>query len=117
MDIRNVKPNEIDQAIQLANGIFRGEGHSSMGDAFPHVFSKGINHSFGAFDGDRLVSFMRLVPSKMKVGEAELNIFSIGGVCTHEDYRQRGISSKLLKRVYQYIDEAEASLLLISGDR
>lgn len=117
MEIRNVKANEMDQAIQLADEIFRGEGHSSMGDAFPHVFSKGINHSFGAFEGDKLISFMGLVPSKIKIGEAEINVFSIGAVCTHEDYRQRGISSKLLNKVYQYIDEAGASLLLISGDR
>lgn len=117
MEIRNVKANEIDQAIQLADEIFREEGHSSMGDAFPQVFSKGMNHSFGAFEGDKLVSFMGLVPSKINIGKAEVNIFSIGAVCTHEDYRQRGISSKLLNKVYQYIDEAGASLLLISGDR
>lgn len=117
MEIRNVKPNEIDQAIELADETFREEGHSSMGEAFPHVFSKGINHSFGAFDGDKLVSFMGLVPSKVKIGPAELTVFSIGAVCTHVDYRKRGISSAILQEVYQYIDQAGGSLLLISGDR
>lgn len=117
MEIRHVKANEIDQAIQLADEIFRGEGHSSMGDAFPHVFSKGMNHSLGAFEDHKLVSFMGLVPSKINIGQAQVNTFSIGAVCTHEDYRRRGISSKLLKKVYQYIDQAGAALLFISGDR
>lgn len=117
MDIRHIKANEIDQAIQLANGIFREKGHSSMGDAFPQVFSKGMNHSFGAFVDHKLVSFMGLVPAKINIGNAQVNVFSIGAVCTHEDYRQRGISSKLLEKVYQYIDQAGGTLLFISGDR
>lgn len=117
MDIRIVKADEIDQAIHLADQTFRGADHTSMGEAFPQVFSKNIIHSFGAFDGDTLVSFMGLVPSHIKVGGAVLNVFSIGAVCTHENYRKRGISSAILKGVYQYIDQAGASLLLISGDR
>lgn len=117
MDFRNIAENEIDQAIKLADEVFRGEGHHSMGDAFPHVFAKGLNHSFGAFDGNKLVSFMGLVSSKIHIGNAKVRTFSIGAVCTHEDYRQRGISSKLLHKVYRYIDQAEGSLLFISGDR
>lgn len=117
MEIRIIKISEIDQAIQLADQTFREEGHTSMGEAFPHVFSKEMNHSFGAFEGDRLVSFIGLVPSQIQLGESVLNVFSIGAVCTHEDYRKRGISSAILKEVYQYIDHAGASLLFISGDR
>ncbi|MFC4025085.1 GNAT family N-acetyltransferase [Oceanobacillus longus] len=53
----------------------------------------------------------------MKVGNAVLNIFFIGAVCTDVDYRNRGISSAILKEIYTYIDQAEASLLFISGTR
>lgn len=84
---------------------------------FRRFFSKQLNQSLGAFDGDRLVSFIGLVPSKMVIGEAELNTFSIGAVCTHPDYRGQGISTAILKEVYDYIDQARASLLFVSGDR
>ncbi|MCH1626475.1 GNAT family N-acetyltransferase [Ferdinandcohnia quinoae] len=115
MEIRRVRKHEIQQAINLADKTFRNEGHTSMGEAFPHIFTREL--SFGAFDGDRLVSFMGLVPSKITLGEAVLQVFSIGAVCTDVDYRNQGLSSKILNEVYQYIDQAHASLLLISGDR
>lgn len=117
LEIRRLTASEIDQAIQLADETFREVDHTSMGEAFPQVFSKSIIHSFGAFDEDKLISFMGLVPSRIKIGEAILNVFSIGAVCTHEDYRRKGLSTAILKRVYQYIDQAGASLLFISGDR
>ena len=117
MDIRKVNAEEIDQAVQLADHIFRESGHTSMGDAFPHIFSSGNKHNFGAFDGDRLVSFIGLVPNTIRIGQATLNVFSIGSVCTHDDYRGQGLASTLLQRVYHYIDQSGASLLFISGDR
>lgn len=117
MEIRKLKASEVDQAIRLADRTFREEDHRSMGDAFPFVFSKNTIHSFGAFDDDKLVSFMGLVPSQIKVGESILDVFSIGAVCTDEAYRKRGISTAILKKVYHYIDQAKASLLFISGDR
>lgn len=115
MEIRRVNKHEIQQAIDLADLTFRTEGHTSMGEAFPHIFTREL--SFGAFDGDRLVSFMGVVPSKIHLRDAVLNVFSIGAVCTDVEYRNRGLSSQILNEVYQYIEQAEASLLLVSGDR
>ncbi|RDW20661.1 GNAT family N-acetyltransferase [Oceanobacillus chungangensis] len=117
MEIRRVKANEFEQAIQLADKTFRKEGHISMGEAFPQVFSNDLQLSYGAFDGEKLVSFIGLVPSKIHVGESVLNVFSIGAVCTEIDYRNQGISSAILKEIYDYIDKAEATLLFVSGDR
>ena len=37
--------------------------------------------------------------------------------CTHEDYRQQGISTTILKEIHRYTDQVAASLLFISGDR
>ncbi|MFC4557966.1 GNAT family N-acetyltransferase [Virgibacillus kekensis] len=117
MEIRRLQANELKQAIQLSDQTFRKEEHTSMGEAFPQVFSKQLSQSFGAFDGERLISFIGVVPSKMQVGEAELNTFSIGSVCTHTDYRKQGISTAILKEVYDFIDQAKSSLLFVSGDR
>ena len=117
MEIRQLKTNEFEQAIQLSNITFREQGHSSMGEAFPHVFSAELGQSFGAFDGEKLVSFIGLVPAKLWVGKAVLTVFSLGSVCTHEDYRNQGISTAILNEVYRYIDQTTASLLFVSGDR
>ncbi|SEP77543.1 Predicted N-acetyltransferase YhbS [Virgibacillus subterraneus] len=117
MDIRHLKEQEFEQAIELSNQTFREKDHTSMGDAFPQVFSKQLNQSFAAFDGDQLVSFIGLVPSKMIIGNAALNTFSIGSVCTHSDYQGQGISTAILKKVYEFINQAGASLLFVSGDR
>lgn len=117
MKIRQLKHHEFDQAIKLSDAIFRDEEHVSMGQSFPNVFSQALEQSFGAFIDGKLVSFIGLVPSNIKVGPANLNVFSIGSVCTHKDYRQQGISSAVLKEVYNYIDRAGASLLFVSGDR
>lgn len=116
-EIRRLKKNELPAAVQLADHVFRDEDHQSMGVSFPLIFNPGTIHSFGAFDGDRLVSFMGLVPSVIKIQQARVDIFSLGSVCTHEDYRKQGISSRMLEHVYKYIDKVEASILLVSGDR
>ncbi|MEK5038300.1 GNAT family N-acetyltransferase [Sporosarcina sp. FSL K6-3457] len=117
MEIRRLKADEFEQAIQLADQTFRDQEHTSMGQAFPHVFSTELGQSFGAFDGETLVSFMGLVPATLQIGSATLTVFSIGSVCTHENYRQQGISTKILQEIYRYTDQAAASLLFVSGDR
>ena len=117
MEIRQVRKEEIQQAIELADRTFRDEGHTSMGTSFPHVFSKQMELSFGAFDDGKLVSFIGLVPSKIILGDAALDVFSIGAVCTDEGYQKRGISTSILREVYAFIDKSRASLLFISGDR
>jgi GNAT superfamily N-acetyltransferase len=117
MEIRLVKQDELEQAIRLADDIFRKPGQSSMGTSFPLLFVPGLSHSYGAFEGGRLVSFMGLVPFVIQVGKAQLNVFSMGAVCTHPEYRGQGIAGQLLDRCKQHADEAGAALLFISGDR
>ena len=117
MEIRQVRTGEIQQAIELADRIFRDEGHVSMGKSFPHVFSNQVQFSFGAFENGKLVSFIGLVPFKIIVGDAALSVFSIGAVCTDEAYQKRGISTRILREVYSFIEKAGASLLFVSGDR
>lgn len=88
-----------------------------MGTAFPAIFAPGQSHSYGAFAGDRLVSFMGLVPFTLQIGPARLHVFSMGAVCTHPDYRGQGLASRLLDLCKQHAEQAGASLLFISGDR
>lgn len=117
VEIRRVRQNEMNQAVALADGIFREEDQISMQPAFPAVFSPALGQSYGAFEDGRLLSFVGLVPHHVRIGSAKLNVCSIGAVCTHPDARGKGYASLLLDAVKSHADQSGASLLLISGSR
>ncbi|WP_426449417.1 GNAT family N-acetyltransferase [Paenibacillus sp. S-38] len=118
MNLRLMQPRELAEAAKLADSIFRDGEQSSMGEAFPDLFSPGISHSYGAFTEEgRLVAFMGLAPAVLRVGPARLRIFSMGAVCTLAEARGQGIGSRLLDLCKTHADAAGAALILISGDR
>jgi len=117
MEIRHLRDDEFEQAIKLSDATFREEGHISMGEAFPQVFSRALKQSYGAFDGEKLVSFVGLVPAKIHIGPAVLNVFLIGSVCTAPEYRGQGLATAVLEKIYQHIKKANGSLLFVSGGR
>ncbi|WP_010281331.1 GNAT family N-acetyltransferase [Bacillus timonensis] len=116
LEFRLVEEDEFQQAIDLADKVFRKKGHVSMGIAFPQVFSAALNQSYGAFVDDKLVSFIGLVPSILHLEDAEVQAFSIGAVCTDPDYRKKGFANKLLEKVFDHVNNSDASVLFISGD-
>lgn len=116
-EIRLVRPEEFKQAAALADLTFRDAEHNSMADAFPRIFAPEVPESYGAFDGERLVAFMGLVPQTMQVGPATLKTYSLGSVCTDKAYRGKGLAGELLNRIIRHADEAGGSLLFVSGGR
>ncbi|UUZ80013.1 GNAT family N-acetyltransferase [Paenibacillus sp. P26] len=118
MQLRAMKETELAVAAALADLIFRDDEQTSMGDAFPPIFQTAMSHSFGAFAEDgRLAAFMGLVPSVLRIGNARLNVFSIGSVCTHPDFRGQGLASRSLELCKAHADASGASLIFVSGDR
>ena len=69
-----------------------------------------------ARDG-RLVSHIKIAYNTISLYGCRLKIASIGGVCTHPDYRAQGIATILLDHCIAESARAGASLLLISGER
>jgi len=69
-----------------------------------------------ARDG-RLVSHIRIVYNTVSLYGCRLKIASIGGVCTHPDYRGQGTATILLDHCITESAGAGASLMLISGGR
>ncbi|MEH7276523.1 GNAT family N-acetyltransferase [Neobacillus vireti] len=116
IEYRLLQKGEFQQAFDLADKVFRKEGHVSMGKAFPQVFSSALNQSYGAFIDEKLVSFIGLVPSVLHIEGAELQAFSIGAVCTEPDYRKRGLANTLLQIIFEHVNKSGASVLFISGD-
>ncbi|WP_284645675.1 GNAT family N-acetyltransferase [Paenibacillus silviterrae] len=116
-EIRIVRPQEMEAAARLADATFRGGEQKSMAEAFPLVFSRELEQSFGVFESGELVAFMGVVPAIIAIGDAQLRVYSLGSVCTHPDHRGKGYAGQLLEAVKKHIDAAGASLLLVSGDR
>lgn len=118
MQLRLIKPTELDQAALLADSIFREAGGTSMKELFPLIFRPGFSHSYAAIADDGTVAaFMGLVPSTLRAGEALLNVFFIGAVCTAPAYRGQGLAGQLLQLCQNHAANAGASLLFVSGDR
>ncbi|WP_442601763.1 GNAT family N-acetyltransferase [Paenibacillus sp. KN14-4R] len=116
-EIRPLHDYEMQDAVALANAIFRDAEQSSMAAAFPLVFSESLGQSFGAFEDGKLVAFMGLVPAHIRIGETQLTVYSLGAVCTHPDYRGKGYAGQILDEIKEHVARAGASLLLVSGDR
>lgn len=117
LEIRLLHEEEFKEAVNLSDQVFRDKEHISMGKAFPHVFSDYLLQSYGAFIDQKLVAFTGLVPSLVHIGSAQLKVYSLGSVATHPEHRKKGYASEILKRILHHIDQSEASLLLVSGDR
>ncbi|WP_449540361.1 GNAT family N-acetyltransferase [Ferdinandcohnia sp. Marseille-Q9671] len=116
VEYRLLEEKDFQQAIDLADKVFRKEGHVSMGIAFPQVFSSAFHQSYGAFMDGKLVSFIGLVPSVLHIEDAEVQAYSIGAVCTDLDYRKRGLANTLLQMIFEHINKSGASVLFVSGD-
>ncbi|KTD85275.1 GNAT family N-acetyltransferase [Paenibacillus etheri] len=118
MQLRLIKTVELNQAALLADSVFRKSGATSMKELFPLIFRPGLSHSYAAIADDGTVAaFMGLVPSTIKTGDAFLNVFSIGAVCTDPAFRGQGLAGQLLQLCQSHAAKAEASLIFVSGDR
>jgi predicted acetyltransferase len=62
------------------------------------------------------ISQIGIFHDQIKMFDGMIPTGSIGGVCTHPDYRGRGLASHLLKHCAQQLVKEGARLMLISGD-
>lgn len=116
-ELRLIREEDVPQCIRVANEVFRTVGQKGMEEAFPHLYAKGNRQSFGAFEEGRLVSFLGMAPQSVRIGEARLDVLSVGSVCTLAEARGKGYASRLFALAKAHAAHAGASLVLVSGDR
>ncbi|QGG54953.1 GNAT family N-acetyltransferase [Paenibacillus sp. B01] len=114
---KRLNRQELNEAVALADRIFREEGEPSMGTSFPRIFDPAIGLSIGIAEEGRLVSFIGFVPHQIRIGPALLSVCALGSVCTHPDYRGQGHASVLLQEAFHQAERMEAALMLVSGTR
>lgn len=69
-----------------------------------------------AHDG-KLVTQIATFHDRLKVYDGLIRAGSVGGVCTHPEYRERRLAGRLLEYCAQELVDGGANLLLISGGR
>ena len=63
----------------------------------------------------RLVSHISISHNQIRMYDGIIRVASIGGVCTHPDYRNKGLASRLLEFCTRKLAQEGARLMLISG--
>ncbi|MBO9606750.1 MAG: GNAT family N-acetyltransferase [Paenibacillaceae bacterium] len=114
--VRLLRADEMACAVSLADSVFRADSRVSMGRSLPKVFSASLRQAIGCFADGALVSFAGLVPAVVRIGGARIAVYSYGAVCTHPAHRGKGHARAILQFAKRHAEQAEASLLLVSGE-
>lgn len=67
-------------------------------------------------DQGKPVSQIAIFHDQLKMYDGTIQVGSIGGVCTHPEYRKQGLASRLMEHCTQRLVDEGAQLMLISGD-
>ena len=115
---RATRPGELPALVRLLNGIFRPDGTTSIRDEHPYLYASPYREGLRIMlDRGRLVSHYGVKVWTFELLGAPLNLASVGGVCTHPDYRGHGLATKLLRDAEALCRRKGADLIWISGDR
>ena len=112
MEIRPLVPEEFLQLRELLDGVFsRCYGNETrFARLFPRLFETPNDYvtasHLGAFDGDRLVGTAAMYPLDYVVGGVHIRLVGNGNVAVHEDYRGKGVMTRLLHGINEACDKS-----------
>lgn len=109
---------ELPQLVALANRVFRSKGEGDIGREYPILFNENnLENLLIVRSGSEIVSHIGMVIRDAVLLGAQLKVACIGGVCTAEEHRGRGLATELLRRAKEHAVSQGVSLILISGGR
>lgn len=113
MELRTVKSkSEQIQAIELSKSIFK----ENMAEQFTSLFGEANwGHMFIAIDVNQIVSLVNYYSSIVHIGPCQINVASIGSVCTKAEYRGQKLATKLLLLAEKQMKQENIDLVIISG--
>ncbi len=120
MEFRTARPEEVRQIVDLANYVFRTSSglEPSMGRQYPIFLSpENASNLYIAVEDGKIVSHIGIYKNNAYIRGHRVSMAGMGSVCTHPDYRGRGLATKLLHYVFESLEEQGVSLLKISGNR
>lgn len=117
---RGTRKEEFDQVLELVNYVFRQSNNQppNMGEWHSLLFN------YDNLDKMRIIVEDNKPVSHIGISESEITVYgcrtkmgSIGSVCTHPEYRGRGFATRLLEDCTRKLNEDEADIMLVSGER
>lgn len=113
---RPPRPDEVDDLEDLSALCFGFGRRPREGERLRRRRRVPKSARIVALDG-KPVSHIAVFHNTIFVQGARVKTASFGGVCTHPEYRKRGIASELLDFCFREAYEAGATMVLISGAR
>jgi len=117
---RSVKPEEYETLLELVDTVFMTSRGCSpcMADLYPLLYKNGdYEHKYVMVDDGRVVTHIGACVWPVVFHGHHVCTGSIGGVGCYEDYRGRGYATQTLRRCFEGLREAGASVAYISGGR
>ena len=115
---RVARPEELPAIIELVEHVFCMEfgRHAAMARSFPYMLSEAnIDNLYVTYERGRPVSFVGTDLQDYLACGCRIPAACLGGVCTHEDYRRRGLASTLLEPAYRRSRRKGCLIVIISG--
>lgn len=114
---RALRPGELEPLVALTNLVFRPEG-GDMGKEFSYfLHAENAAHLRVCAEGERIVAHCGYRPAEMLILGARVRAACLGAVCTHPDFRGKGLATELLGDALGTMKSEGVSLALISGTR
>ena len=116
MDITKLRPDQFSLVNRLVSKAFGYTPPHIFFDDFPiwNFESKSIQH-YGIFEGDQLISHVGVRHAQLKTTHGATPISMIGAVATDENFRGRGLSTRLMKHALHEIDPGESPWTILWG--
>lgn len=117
---RFARPEELPAIIELAEHVFCDLENlpRSMARRFPLFLSQAnLEHMVVAMADGRAASFMGSDLRTFVTRGCRIPCGLLGAVCTHEDFRGRGLAGRSLELTYRRLKDRGAAMVWISGGR
>ena len=106
MEIRALRPEEMDEMIALQCLVFRPDGHQRYTQYICGDSSYQFDQTRVGLQDGRIVSTLRIWDRQLRVGTCPVRMGGIGGVGTHPDFRGAGRGSALMRDTARYLRRA-----------
>jgi predicted acetyltransferase len=113
---RLVRREELIDSIRLSQICFGGSEIDNEEEILANYVPPRRGGTYVLAHEGKLVSEIAIFHDQLKMYDGMIRIGSIGGVCTHPDYRRQGLATRLMEHCTGQLVKEGARLMLISGD-
>ncbi len=97
--IRQLSVADFEEAIEVLNHSFFADGSKDFRRLLPKLYQATdelMSCNYAAVCDSRIRAIVGMFPLTWCIDDTQLRIAGIGGVCTHPEYRKRGLMQKLM---------------------